>query len=399
MEEFAVSFRYETPPLRVFAGPGALESLPAEMERIGARRALIVAGHSVTHKTGLVTRIRQLLGPLFAGGFDGVKRNSPLDAVLAGVEEARRVRADAIIAVGGGSTLVTARAITILLAEKGSPHELATWYEPGKPPVRPQLLEPKLPSFVVLTTPTNAVNRAGTAVQDSQRRRLEYFDPKTLPVATFIDADALLTSPTQLYLATAVAAFTRLAEVYQAPEMSALSHGDLKQALDLYLTCLPQLLHHPTSPEVRIQLAVAAVLLCRSQDGVQGGTPGVARGLVHGLLRFYESIDQGSACAVLTVPGMRFNREVLARGQARLAQALGAAEPGMSPLEAADAAAEAMSRFLQSLGFPTRLRDLGVAESDFAAIAEGALEDHFLHRNPRPVRDAGELVQLLREAF
>ncbi len=93
------------------------------------------------------------------------------------------------------------------------------------------------------------------------------------------------------------------------------------------------------------------------------------------------------------------NREVLAEGQARLAGALGVREEGMTDLEAADAASRTVAGFLRKVGMPTRLGDLQVPQKDLEAIADDAMEDFFLSRNPRPVHDAAELVELLRGAW
>src|SRR5690606_10325964 len=115
--EAASPFRYRSYPLSLHAGKGALEQLRAEVDRTKAKRALIVCGKSVAARTDLVARAKDNLGEKFAGVFDGVQASSPLPAVRQGVEAARQADADLIVAIGGGSAMVTARAIIILLAE------------------------------------------------------------------------------------------------------------------------------------------------------------------------------------------------------------------------------------------------------------------------------------------
>ena len=105
--------------------------------------------------------------------------------------------------------MVTARAITILMAEDGTPQELCTKYPPGQPPVSPRLLQPKVPNILVLTTPTNGANRGGAAVMDDKPPyRLEMFDPKARPTCIILDGEALLTAPLPLFLDTASNTFT-----------------------------------------------------------------------------------------------------------------------------------------------------------------------------------------------
>ena len=102
---------------------------------------------------------------------------------------------------------------------------------------------------------------------------------------------------------------------------------------------------------------------------------------------------------------MRFNRDYNARGQARVADALGvrpAAGPGggwADDRAAADAAADAIAGFFEAVGLPTRLRDAGVAADGIAAIAGDALTDFGLHRNVRPVAGVADLEAILRAAW
>ena len=154
-------FRAVSYPWRLYCGTGALDSLPAEVARHAARRAFVICGQTVAHRTNLLTRIRDRLGDVYGGAFDRMDKDSSYPAVLAATDAARAAEADLIIAVGGGSVIVGARVTAILLAEKGTAFELMTQYPEGKPPVSPRLMAPKLPIVNVLTTPTSAMNRAG----------------------------------------------------------------------------------------------------------------------------------------------------------------------------------------------------------------------------------------------
>ena len=155
--------------MRVHAGPRALSNLSDEVDRLGAKRVFVVCGHFVARFTSLLDTVGAALGERLAGVFDEAETGSPLPSVEKGVAQVAKAGADLILAVGGGSAVVTARAIIILLAEKGSAHDLATKYPAGQPPVSPRLMEPKLPNILVLTTPTTAATRAGTAVIDPAR--------------------------------------------------------------------------------------------------------------------------------------------------------------------------------------------------------------------------------------
>jgi alcohol dehydrogenase class IV len=390
------SFRYAPAPARLHLGDGALRQLAPEVERSGARRALIICGHTVAQRTELLQRVRDELGERLAGVFDVVEAESPLPSVEAAVERARAAEADLLIAIGGGSAVVTARAATILLAEGRDIHDLCTRYPPGEAPISPRLRQAKLPNIVVLTTPTTAANRSGAAVLDPvRRRRLELFDPKTRPQAILADGAALRTAPTDLFLKTATTTFCGAVTALQAPELNPFAEGDLRHALELSRICMPRLLSHPTDSVARVQLAAAALLSNRAADATSsgGGAGGVLTGIVHTLQARYDYAEQGPLTAAMLVPAMRFNREALSVGHVRLAAALGINSPS------GDAAAEAVSAFLGGIGMARRLRDLGVPEADLDAIAGDAMQDFFLRSNPRPIREPAELVALIREAW
>ncbi|HLF04449.1 MAG TPA: iron-containing alcohol dehydrogenase family protein [Dehalococcoidia bacterium] len=391
------AFRFVGYPVRVYAGGEALDRLGEEADRLRARRVLVVCGQSVARRTNLLERVKEALGDRFAGVFDGAQAGSPLPSVDQGVAAARQVGADAVIALGGGSAVVTARAITILLAEGGTVHDHATRYPPGQPPVSPRLMQPKLPNIAVLTTPTTAATRSGTAVIDPETgHRLEMFDPKTRPSAVFWDHQALLTAPAGLCRSAAAACFSGVAGGLQSKEApNPLAQGDLSHALTLLRTNLPLVDAQADGGAVRVSLCAAAFLYNRAADaGVGGNSLGVVSALAHTLDTRYPQCGHGAAYSISTAAGMRFNRDHNLAGQARLAALMGRVPSGLEA-SAADWAAEAVEEFYRGLGLPTRLREAGVPRADLEHIAQDAMTDFGLHRNVRRVKDVSELVELL----
>ena len=391
------SFRFVGYPVRVHAGADAIGSLAGEVDRLKVQRVLVVCGQSVAEKTDLVERVKAALGGRVAGVFSGGKTGSPVTSVLEGVAAAREVDADGIVAVGGGSAVVTARGITILLAEKGAPQELCTQYPEGKPPVSPRLMAPKIPNFIVLTTATTAVTRAGTALIDSESgHRLELFDPKTRPAAVIWDEQALLTAPPWLCLNATVSCFTGVAAALQRTDLNPLSESDLLEALRLLLENLPLVNSQPDDPAVRINLCAAAFLYNRATDAGAGGSAlGVVTALAHSLDTRYPECGHGDAYTILTAPGMRFNAESNAAGQARFAQAMGVKKEGMDDRQAAAAAADAIEALFKGLGLPVRLSEVGVPDDGIDLIAADAMTDFGLHRNVRKIQNVGELKGIL----
>jgi alcohol dehydrogenase class IV len=398
--DLTASFRYLSPSARLYAGVDALSNLYREAQRLEATRAFVVCSETVARTTNLLERTKEALGDLYAGSFDGAKRESPIPLVMAGVEAAKAAQADVIVAVGGGSAVVTARAITILMAEDGTPQELCTKYPPGQPPVSPRLLQPKLPNILVLTTPTNGANRGGAAVMDDKPPyRLELFDPKARPTCIILDGEALLTAPLPLFLDTATNTFTAVVGALQSPGLNPFAYADLRQALELSLEYLPRLVSNPDDPEPRIQLGAAAIISNRAADAPSGGGRGAGTTLDRQIRYRYSHVGQGASNSVLLTTSMRHNREVALEGQARLADLMGVRTSGMSDAEAAEEATQAVDSFLRSIGAPSRIRDLDVPEADLEAIARDDAAQPSFGEGSRRITDATELTRFLQEAW
>ena len=397
--ESIVPFRYRSFPLSLHAGKGSLEQLRGEVDRARAKRAFVVCGESVASKTDLVHRIKANLGEKCAGVFAGVKASSPLPSVLAGTDAARAADADLIVAVGGGSAMVTARAIIILLAEKGDIHSICTQYPPGQAPVSPKLMAPKIPNILVVTTPSTAMTRAGTAVKDIEsHHRLELFDPKTRPFAMIWDDDALATAPVELYVSTAASSLSGILTGTAAPRTNPISHADFLHALRLSLESLPLLKSDPGNTTARMNLVAASFLSNRALDALRSRAFGIVSSFGHVLDTLYPHISHGDSHSLTTAWGMRFNLDETTTGLARLAGALGVGV-GLAEKEAARRAPDFIDDFYRSLGLPVRLRDAGIPRDDIPRIAHDAMGDFYLHQNARKVRHESELTALLGEMW
>ncbi len=402
MSEITVNpFRHVAYPVRVHAGDNTISNLRGEMDRLGAHRPFVVCGQSVARRTNLLERVREALGQEPAGVFDGVQTGSPETAVLEGTRMAREADADLIIAVGGGSAVVTARAIIIMLAEGGVPQDHATRYPPGQPPISPRLMKPKLPNILVLTTPTTAATRAGTAIIDGETgHRLEMFDPKTRPATVIWDTEALLTAPPNLCISASGSLFSGVISALQAPMLNTMATADLLAALGLLVENLPAVRKNPADGNARMNLCAASFVYNRAWDtGAGGSALGIVSALAHSLDTRYPECSHGAAYSILTAPGMEFNRPYNPAGQARVADALGVREPGADDLEAAEAAANAVSGFFEAVGLPSALRDVGVTRDSIPLLAEDAMTDFGLHRNLRPITAVEELEEVLRAAW
>lgn len=125
------SFRHSIPEQRIYQGPDCLDTLDFELERAGSQRAVIFCGATLARPGSPLELVRQALGRRLAGIYSGAKPDTPLPEVEQAARELERLRADAIVAVGGGSAITTARAANILHAEKAPARDLCTRREPS----------------------------------------------------------------------------------------------------------------------------------------------------------------------------------------------------------------------------------------------------------------------------
>lgn len=393
------SFQHIVPALRLFHGPDSLAMLGRELERAGSRRAVIFCGSSLA-RDGMADQVRSALGERCAGVFAGVQAHSPLPAVEAAAAELERLDADGVIALGGGSAVVSARAASILLAEKGGARNLCTSSD-GEGRLRsPKLLAPKLPQFVIPTTPTTATLKAGSAVLDPvDGRRLALFDPKTRAQAVFIHPQLLATPPRDLVVSAGLNTLAMALEGLMSRSGDPFSDALLMHAARLLRKRLTEAGGNNGSEDsgshdlvVRTDLMFAS-LLCGHGTDYTGA--GIAIPLGHAIsARFH--IDNGLANAIVLPHVVLFNEEAAGEGLEKLVDAFGLNADRRAP---AAVVVDAIGSIFAALGMPKRLRDIGVTRESLPQLAAISMEDWFVRDNPRRVRDAGELEQVLESAW
>ncbi len=385
------AFQHLASALRLFHGVDSLRMLPRELHRLGSRRAVIFCGRTLAADSRALGLVRDALGECCAGVFDGVRAHSPVRAVQDAATALKRFEADAVVAVGGGSAIVTARAASILAAETGDIRALCTQRGADGKLVSPKLAAAKLPQFVIPTTPTTACVKAGSAVFDELgQQRLALFDPKTRAQAVFIHPELALTANAELARTASLNTLAMAVEGLESASGDPLADGMLMQSLRLLRGQLPRLREQPADTALRGDLMVAAVLCGQGTDHSGGGLASVLGHAIGARC----GIENGLASAMVLPHTMRFNLPVTAGRLPGIAEALGAGlEPGHKP---AIARVEAL---LAAVGVPSHLRDAGVAQDALPGIAAAALDDWFLQRNPRPVADSAAVLDVLRAAW
>jgi alcohol dehydrogenase class IV len=389
---------------RVYSGKDALENLPAELKRNISRRAFIVCGRTVSRRTDLIARVRRILGDSCAGVFDEIEKDSTLTSVLNATAAARAANADLIIGVGGGSVTQAARVVAILLAEKGAPHELITQYPDNAPAISPKLRAPKLPIINVLTVPTSAQNRGGSALRDETLdHRMEFFDPKTRPQAIFWDADALLTAPPALVRTAGCSIYWRSVMNLGWVDVNPLLEGVRLHAYRLAARAVPRVADAGDAVP-RIELCAAAFLLNRDAD--EGGSSAARHWVVRVTYAFatalfisFPHIGQGEANTALTGTVLRRLGARDPQAVAQLASGLGVWNDSMPAAAAPSRAADHLDHFFTSLGMPTRLRELKFPREGLGKVLENSLKNFNADPRREFVRERDLLNDVLQAAW
>jgi alcohol dehydrogenase class IV len=333
--------------------------------------------------------LRETLGAYLVGECTAVRANSPVPDVLAAAQVLDDLKADAVIAVGGGSAAVTARAAAILLAEKRPASELCTRRNSNGEFESPRLSAAKLPQFVIPTTPSTAFVKAGSGVYDPvSNHRLALFDPKTRAKALFLHPDFLLTAPQDLVRSASLNTMSTAIEALESPKTDPISEALLSQALRLISRYLKDA--SPTNISAVVHLALAAILCGRGTEQSGGGLASV---LAHAI-GHRSGTANGIVNAIVLPHTMRFNAVATMATSPRIADALRgeAGEASSSPITR-------LQHFLSAFALPRRLRDIGLARDELSEIASAAMSDWFIRRNPRRVSTSDELLQILEDAW
>ncbi len=401
---FTPTFRAISHPLRLYSGTDALESLPAELKRQGARRAFVICGRTVSRSLGLIARIRSILGDQCAGVFDEMDKDTTLDAVLRATQAAREARADLLVSVGAGSVTQGVRVVAILLAETAPIDTLITQYPEHGAAISPKLMAPKLPIINVLTAATGAQNRAGSAVKDPSRgHRMEFFDPKTRPVSLFWDSEALMTAPVSLVRTTTASIYWRAVAGLGSDNPTPLSEGDRQQGLRLAQFALSRV-GDTVDPAPRIAACAASYLQNRETDDGGGPLVGhwvsrVVYAFATGIFQLHAHVGQGEANTALAPMVVRRLGSRDPQVMARIAQGLGVWAPDEAVSLAPERVAAELERAFQGAGLPTRVSQLGIPMDSLPAVVAHSLKNFNADPKREFVKEQPMLMEVLRACW
>jgi alcohol dehydrogenase class IV len=375
-------------PTRVVFGEGSIKEIQLECKRLRLERVLVVTDGFLRTKTDVVARVEKALGPRLAGVYDGVIPDTGVEVIDQGAALGKKLGADGLVSVGGGSAIDTAKGMAIVLTEGGSIRD-----HQGSM----RLTRRQTPHIAIPTTAgTGSEVSVYIVVKDHERHeKMLFMEDRIIPDGAILDPAITVGMPPLLTAATALDALTHSIESYTAANRNPISDANALHAIRLIGRYLQAAVDNGKDLVARGQLLVAANLA-----GVAMNAAGV--GLVHAMAHVVGArygVHHGTANAICLPFVMRFNNDELAARYRDVAEALGADVRGLSEEAAGLAAADAVAGLNARTGIPARLRDVKVPEADLDACAEQSITDGAIVYNGKFAADKDLVLGVYREAF
>ena len=343
-----------------YFGPGAREVLPQEINRLGLHKAFVSTDKDLL-KFGVADKVLKVLEK--AGIpyeiFSEIKPNPTVANVKAGVEAFAKSGADFILAIGGGSSIDTSKAIGIIT---NNPEFSDVVSLEGVAPTKKK-------SVPIIALPTTAGTAAEVTINyvitdEENQKKMVCVDPNDIPAIAIVDAEQMYTLPKGL------------------------------KAIEMIARHLETAVSDPTNAEARNGMAVAQYIAGMAFSNVGLG---VVHGMAHPLGAIFD-IPHGVANALLLPVIMEFNAPAALPKYVDIAKAMNVYKDGMSREEAAKAAVDAVKTLSVKVGIPQHLSELGIKEEDLPRLAASAIADVCTPGNPREVTEE-IILELYKKAF
>ena len=381
------------PPMdRVIYGIPLAEALAEEINRLDARAVYVMASGTLNRETDVIDTVRQVLGNRLAGLCAKIGSHTPRVDVVAATNEAREVKADLILTVGGGSVTDAAKMVGLCLGNDiTAPEQLDRFravVTPDGKTERPAVKPPPIRAVDVPTTLSAGEFTAMAGCTDTVRNRKEgYAHPLMMPLTVILDPAVTIHTPEWLFLSTGIRAVDHAVETICSISPTPFSDGMALQALRLLSAGLPAVKANPGDLEARLNCQLGAWM------SIMGALNNVPMGASHGIghvLGGTAHVPHGYTSCVMLPVVLRFNASVSAERQKWVSEALG------RPVESAG---DAVAALIAGLGLPGTLRDVGVTPEQLNEVAVGSMHDRWVHTNPRKIDGPSGVRALLDAAW
>ena len=360
------------PKPTLFTGPGSSLELCDAISLMGVHKLLIVTDAMLV-KIGLLKDIEKRLDKLGVryAIYDGVKPDPTIDQIEAGLKLLKQERCQAILAVGGGSSIDAAKVIAARATNDKSVSRMEGMFRVFTAP---------MPLYAVPTTAGTGseVTIAAVVSDPVKKKKSAIMDPKLVPLMAALDGALMTGLPAPVTAATGMDALTHAVEAYLSANALPETDGYALAATRLIMENLPRAVAKGTDLEARQAMAFASyyAALAFTRAGV-----GYVHAISHNFGAYYHT-PHGLANAIVMPYVLDYSKPKCTRRLAKLAEAAGLKAKGDRPQALADKFIDHIRAMNKEFGIPEGLEAL--KKSDIPAIASSALKEaHFTYAVPR----------------
>ena len=371
-----------------YHGKGAILNVPEEAKGRGFKKAFICSDPDLI-KFNVTKKVTDLLDKegLSYEIYSDIKANPTIQNVQNGVAAFKKSGADYIIAIGGGSSMDTSKAIGIIIT---NPQFEDVRSLEGLSATK----KPSVPIFAIPTTAGTAaevtINYVITDVE--KKRKFVCVDPHDIPVVAFVDPDMMSSMPKGLTASTGMDALTHAIEGYTTKGANTITDMFNLKAIELIAKSLRGAVGN--TPEGREGMALGQYL---TGMGFSNCGLGIVHSMAHGLGALYDT-PHGVANAIILPTVMEYNKDAVGEKLRDVAKAMGVSgTEKMSKEEYQKAAIDAVKKLAEDVGIPKDLKNI-VKLEDVDFLSQSAMDDACRPGNPRDPKfeDIKELfLQLL----
>lgn len=383
------TFHYSFSAQEVIFGAGAVAKLADAAERFGWRRVLLCTTEH-TRARGHVASVENALGERLAVTYEQVQPHVPESQVAEATVLAAQHQVDAIIGLGGGSAVGTAKAVSRALEARRAADSRMRDALSAEHALIPVIAIPTTYAGSEMT-PVYGVTRHA----DGHSQKITTNDPRITPRLTIYDPLLTLDLPPRMTAGTGINATAHCIEALYSITRNPLSSAAALAGLRAIAQALPRCYATGDDLDARSEMLAGAFLAGTALSNV-------AMGLHHGICHVLGGTTgaaHGDANSVMLPYVMRFNADVTAPELALAAEAMGAAGPGESAAVAASAATRRIAEWVEQMRLPRRLREIGVQSPRLPELARLAYASRTVQNNPKPISDAAQIEALLRQAW
>ena len=370
-----------------YHGTGAIAEIATEAKGRGFKKAFVCSDPDLV-KFGVTKKVLDVLDAdsLAYELYSNIKPNPTIENVQTGVEAYKKSDADYIIAIGGGSSMDTAKAIGIII---NNPDFADVRSLEGVAPTKNK----SVPIFAVPTTAGTAAEvTINYVITDAEKnRKMVCVDPKDIPVIAFVDPDMMSSMPKGLTAATGMDALTHAIEGYTTAGAWELSDMFHLKAIEIISRSLRAAVAN--TPEGRADMALGQYV---AGMGFSNVGLGIVHSMAHPLGALYDT-PHGVANAIILPTVMEYNAEATGEKYREIARAMGVKGVDfMTQEEYRRAAIDAVKKLSEDVGIPADLKDI-VKKEYIPFLAQSAYDDACRPGNPKEtsVEDITKLYESL----